>query len=105
MAKQDEPDFFEEPETQGDLFGEDGPAERTWTPDRDKVRRRLERILAEARAAETMQWNRTRQSLYQEIFPDMANLLPEKEAAQYRFRFEAEWERLNEGRAIPAQSE
>jgi hypothetical protein len=35
---------------QPDLFGP-APAAPAWTPDPDKVRRRLERILAEARAA------------------------------------------------------
>ena len=28
------------------------------------------------------------------IFPQMAGLLPQGEAAQYCFRFEQEWERL-----------
>ncbi len=59
-----------------------------------KVRRRLDGILAEARAAETMPWDRPQQSLYRKIFPDMARLLPEEEAAQYVLQFEREWERL-----------
>lgn len=94
MAKQDEPDLFGDADPQGDLFGAPEPARPAWQPDPDKVRRRLERILAEARAAETMPWDWSQQSLYRTIFPQMAGLLPEDEAAQYRFRFEAEWERL-----------
>lgn len=91
MAKQ--PDFFGNSEPQGDLFGP-APAQPVWTPDPDKVRRRLERILAEARAAQTMPWDKPQQSLFKKIFPDMANLLPEEEAKQYVFQFEQEWQRL-----------
>ena len=70
---------------------------KDWLPTNgmvDKVRRRLERILAEARAAEAMPWDWSQQSLYKTIFPQMARLLPEDEAAQYCFQFEQEWERL-----------
>lgn len=90
MAK--EPDLFGE--TQGDLFGPAEPAEPAWKPDPDKVRRRLDDILAEARAARTMPWDWSEQSLYRTIFPQMAYLLPEEEAAQYCFQFEEEWKRL-----------
>lgn len=79
---------------QGDLFGSAEPSQPAWTPDPDKVRRRLERILAEARAADKMPWDWSEQSLYRTIFPQMAGLLPEEEAAQYCFQFEQEWERL-----------
>ena len=91
MSKTDQPDLFGAP--QGDLFGTE-PAQPVWKPDPDKVRRRLERILAEARAAETMPWDWSQRSLFKKIFPDMANLLPEEEAKQYCFQFEQEWERL-----------
>lgn len=92
MTKQNQPDLFGGGDAQPDLFG---PApQRMWKPDPDKVRRRLERILAEARASETMPWDRPQQNLYRKIFPDMAHLLPEDEAAQYVLQFEQEWERL-----------
>jgi hypothetical protein len=42
-----------------------------------------------------MPWDWSDRSLYRTIFPQLADLLPEDEAAQYRFRFEQEWERLN----------
>lgn len=93
MKPDTDSDLFGDAGSQGDLFG-DLPAEPVWKPDPDKVRRRLERILAEARAASTMPWDWSEQSLYQTIFPQMAGLLPEEEAARYRFRFEQEWERL-----------
>jgi hypothetical protein len=91
MAKEDQPNLFGD--QQPDLFGS-APAEPVWKPDPDKVRRRLERILAEARAAETMPWDWSKRSLFKKIFPDMAGLLPEDEGRQYVMQFEAEWERL-----------
>ena len=77
---------------QPDLFGADPvPA---YHPDPDKVRSRLHKILAEARAAQTLPWEPTTVSLYRTIFPRMTNWLPEEEGAQLRFEFEAELERL-----------
>ena len=75
-----------------DLFGaEPVPAYR---PDPEKVRSRLHKILAEARAARTLPWEPTTVSLYRTIFPQMTNWLPEEEGAQLRFEFEAEIARL-----------
>ena len=82
------PDLFEEP--QPDLFGAE--ATPTYRPDIDKVRARLDKILAETRAADELPWGRA--SLYRTIFPQMTLWLPEEEAAQLRFEFEAEMERL-----------
>jgi hypothetical protein len=91
MSRSDQSDFFS-PEAQPDLFGADAvPAYR---PDPDKVRARLHRILTEARAARTFPWEPTRVSLYRAIFPQMTLWLPDEEAAQLRFEFEAEMERL-----------
>jgi hypothetical protein len=81
------------PESQSDLFGaEPVPAYR---PDPEKVRARLHKILAEARAARTFPWEPTRVSLYRTIFPQMTNWLPDDEAAQLRVDFESEMARLN----------
>ncbi len=88
----DKPDLFEA-EAQTDLFGA-GAAPPAYRPDPDKVRARLHKILAEARAAETLPWEPTRVSLYRTIFPQMTNWLPEEEGAQLRFQFEAEIARL-----------
>jgi hypothetical protein len=86
---------------QGDLFGNDGadPSDDDFeTPeyhaDPEKVREELNKILAEARAAQTMPWEPTRLSLYRTIFPQMTNWLPEEEAGQLRFEFETELARL-----------
>lgn len=91
MARTDQPDLFQA-ETQPDLFGAE--ATPAYRPDPDKVRARLHKILAEARAAQKLPWEPTRVSLYRTIFPQMTLLLPEEEGAQLRFDFETELARL-----------
>jgi hypothetical protein len=91
MARTGQPDLFQA-ETQPDLFGEE--AAPAYRPDPDKVRARLHKILAEARAAQKLPWEPTRVSLYRTIFPQMTLLLPEEEGAQLRFDFETELARL-----------
>ncbi len=91
MSRSRQPDFFS-PEEQPDLFGSETPP--AYRPNPDKVRARLHRILAQARAARTFPWEPTRVSLYRTIFPQMTLWLPEEEAAQLRFEFEAEMTRL-----------
>jgi len=89
MAGTGQPELFET-DAQADLFGaEPVPAYR---PDPDKVRARLNRILADVRTAQQLPWGRS--SLYRTIFPQMTLWLPEDEAAQLRFEFETEMERL-----------
>ncbi len=91
MTDTGEPDLFGN-DGQADLFGaEPAPAYR---PDPDKVRRRLQKMLADARAAETIPWRPAIVKLYETIFPQMTNWLPDEEAAQLRFEFETELERL-----------
>lgn len=77
--------------TQSDLFGPE--ALPTYRPDPDKVRARLNKILAEARAQKSA-WEPARLSLYRTIFPQMTLFLPDEEGAQLRFAFEAELARL-----------
>lgn len=88
---------------QGDLFGseEADPSDEEFeTPvyhaNPEEVREELYRILAEARAAQTMPWDAKRTALYRTIFPQMANSLPEEESAQLRFEFDTEMARLEE---------
>ena len=91
MAPRPEQDLFTA-EAQSDLFGsEPVPAYR---PDPDKVRSRLHKILAEARAAQKLPWEPTTVSLYRTIVPQMTLWLPDDEAVQLRFEFEAELARL-----------
>jgi hypothetical protein len=85
-------DLFQDDE-QTDLFGEDGPTPE-YRADPDTVRQELHKILAEARAAERMPWDRRRALVYRTIFPQMTNWLPDEEAAQLRFEFAEEMARL-----------
>jgi len=81
-----------------DMFavGEDaapaGPV--VYRADPNDVRRKLDRILAEARAAAAMPWDRSTERYWRTVFPQMTRWLPEEEAARYRAAFEAEIERL-----------
>ena len=79
---------------QPDLFGLEAPAPAAWRPDPDKVRARLERILGQARAANTLPWEASQVSLYRIIVPDMTRWLPDDEAAAWRAEFEAQMARL-----------
>ena len=91
MPHTDKLDLFEA-QAGPDLFGaEPTPVYRA---DPDKVRSRLHKILAEARAAQKLPWEPTTVSLYRTIFPQMTNWLPEEEGAQLRFEFETEIARL-----------
>jgi len=87
--------------SQGDLFGQGAQPDLfgaepavAYRPDPDSVRRRLHKILAEARAAPRLPWEPATVSLYRTIFPRMTNWLPEDEGAQLRFSFEEELKRL-----------
>jgi hypothetical protein len=92
MARSGQSDLFRA-EQQPDLFGDSRPP--AYRPDPDKVRARLHKILAEARAAQLLPWEPTRVSLYRTIFPQMTLWLPEDEGAQLRFEFETELVRLD----------
>ena len=83
---------------QHSLFGEGddrlkAPNRRT-TPDPAKVRAELQALLATVRAAKSMPWSERDAGYWQTVCPNMANWLPEEEAAQLRFAFAAEIERL-----------
>jgi hypothetical protein len=90
MASSRQSDLFHTDE-QSDLFGEDVPTPE-YRPDTDSVRAELYKILAEARAAQSLEPNKT--LLYRTIFPQMTNWLPDEEGAQLRFEFEVEIKRL-----------
>ena len=91
MARAAQSDLYES-DPQPDLFGAE--ATPAYCPDPDKVRARLHRILAEAKAAQTLPWDPARVSLYRTIFPQMTLWLPDEEATQLRFEFETELTRL-----------
>jgi len=94
----DQPDLFGQRPAQGNLFGigDDrlqAPAQRV-LPDPEKVRRRLKALIEKARSAEKMPWSERDARMWQIVFPNMANWLPDHEAKQLRFEFAQEMERL-----------
>lgn len=98
MAEQ--PDLFGRASAQGSLFGPgenrlQPPAQR-YLPDPEKVRRKLQALLEQARAAKTMPWPERDARMWQIVFPNMANWLPPEEAAKLRLDFIREIERLKE---------
>lgn len=92
MTRSSQGDFFAT-DSQTELFDEDAP-EQVYRADPDEVRAELLQLLAEVRAAQTLPWDRKKAAYYRVVFPQMANWLPDDEAAQLRFDFEAELLRL-----------
>lgn len=81
------------------LFGDgDGriphPEQRNYAPDPDRIRTRLHGLLEKARTADRMPWPDRDARMWQVVFPQMANWLPDDEANQLRFEFAQEIERL-----------
>ena len=70
------------------------PAARRFAPDPEVVRARLNGLLAMARGARVMPWPEQDARMWQTVFPQMANWLPDDEADQLRFAFVQEIERL-----------
>jgi hypothetical protein len=98
MRMTNDTDLFGRSSAQGSLFGrgEDrlqAPRQRS-TPDPETIRRRLQSLLEKARAAQSMPWSERDARMWQTIFPNMANWLPDEEADQLRFEFAQEIERL-----------
>ena len=99
--------------SQTDLFGPcPGPAqqslfgaaedrlqrpEQDFRPDPAVIRRRLRALLTTAQAAPAMPWPEREARMWQTVFPNMANWLPEEEAAQLRLSFASEMARLEAG--------
>jgi hypothetical protein len=94
----DDVDLFGHRSARGSLFGPgdsqlQAPPQRL-VPDPEAVRLRLRGLIEKARSAEKMPWSERDARMWQTVFPNMAKCLPEEEAAQLRFEFEAEMERL-----------
>jgi hypothetical protein len=96
----DETDLFGHGPAQGSLFGvgEDRLQAHShrYVPDPEKVRQRLSLLLDKARSADRMPWSERDARMWQIVFPNMANWLPEDEAEQLRFEFAREMERLKQ---------
>jgi len=94
----DETDLFGPVSSQASLFGAgdnrlQAPQPQT-LPDPAVVRRRLNTLLKTARSAKIMPWSERDVRMWQTVFPNMAKWLPDEEAAQLRFEFAQEIERL-----------
>ncbi len=78
---------------QGDLFGE-APAP-AYRPDPERVRRRIDSILAELRGEQSVKdWPYGQVSFFRMVMPNLTCWLPEDEAAQFTSEFETEMARL-----------
>ena len=84
MPKSPQQDLFGA-EAQAELFEPDA-AFPAYRPNPDEVRARLHKILAEARSAQTLPWDRDRLLVYRTIFPQMAGWLPEEESRAIEVR-------------------
>jgi len=93
-------DLFGHAAAQSDFFsqGQLAAPVQSYLPDPADIRRRLNTLLATARAAERMPWPERDARVWKTIFPNMANWLPNEEAEQLRLAFSTEMERL--GRAV-----
>lgn len=84
---------------QHSLFGDSDdriphPPAPSYLPDPEDIRQRLNALLAKAREADKMPWDEKKTRMWQIVFPQMANWLPDDEADQLRFAFAREIERL-----------
>jgi hypothetical protein len=95
----DPSDFpFSDDPNQPSLFGagEEGmqPPVHRFVADTELIRRRLHALLETARAAAVMPWPERDARMWQTVFPQMADWLPDDEAIQLRFEFMQEIARL-----------
>jgi hypothetical protein len=90
--------LFSEESDQLNLFGVgEGalqPPVRPFVADTELIRRRLVRLLTEAREAQVMPWSDRDARMWQTVFPQMAGWLPDDEAGQLCFEFMSEIKRL-----------
>jgi hypothetical protein len=78
-----------------DMFG--SPPAQNYDPDPEIVRAELLEVLARARAAPQEPWPAKEASYWGTVFPQMANWLPDEEAARLCSEFGTELERLGIG--------
>ena len=89
MERSDAQDSHE----QGDLFG--ATPTPAYRPDLERVRRRIDRVLAELRAEVSAgSWEYGRASFFRMVFPKLTCWLPEDEVGRLAAEFEAEMARL-----------
>jgi hypothetical protein len=87
-------DLFGKVPPQGELFAGESRAKRDFAVNAETVRAKMLAMLAQARAADSMPWPAHRARVFETIFPQMANWLPQEEGDQLLLAFETEMERL-----------
>lgn len=87
-------DLFGGGPDQAELFGEQAREKREWVVNADTVREKMRMMLETARTAETMPWPPRKAKIYETIFPQMADWLPNDERERFRRAFSREMERL-----------
>lgn len=92
----DQPDLYGHKPAQDDLFADAPPQPVKKMDYPTEARARLNRVLAEARAAATMPWSDRDLRMWEILFPQMAQWLPGDEADQLCFQFGRELERLKQ---------
>jgi hypothetical protein len=70
------------------------PPVRSYAPDPASIRKRLHGLLAQVQGAQTMPWASRDALMWETVFPQMANWLPQDEADDLRAAFAREIERL-----------
>jgi hypothetical protein len=68
--------------------------QQIFTPDPETIRQRLNSLLSLVRESRVMPWSERDARMWQTVFPNMANWLPETEANQLRLAFVQEIDRL-----------
>ncbi|MDP1643749.1 MAG: hypothetical protein Q8L59_16375 [Phenylobacterium sp.] len=80
------------------LFGDSKnrmqPPVRSYAPDPASIRKRLHGLLAQVQGAQTMPWAARDALMWETVFPQMANWLPQDQADELRAAFAREIERL-----------
>ena len=89
-----DPDLFGSTTDQGNLFPEATPQPGRIVDFPAEARRRLLKMLGEAKAAEHLPWSQKEMETLQILFPQMAGWLPDDERDQLCFEFAKEIERL-----------
>jgi len=87
-------DLFGKSPEQGELFSDQTRTAREWVVNAETVRTKMLLLLEAARTADSMPWPPRKARMYETIFPQMANWLPDDEAEQLCFEFSQELERL-----------
>lgn len=89
-----ESDLFGSTAGQADLFPDATPQPGRIVDFPAEARRRLLKMLAEAKRAERLPWSQKETETLQILFPQMAGWLPDDERDQLCFEFAQEIERL-----------